>query len=91
MLDPMLLVWTSPLAAGLILAAPLSVWTSQNQLAGLGLFRTPEDVRPPWVIQRAAELRRARQGLGQTRQLIEKLMAGPVAAHQPGPEAHKTS
>lgn len=91
LLDPMLLVWTSPLAAGLILAAPLSVWTSQNHLVRLGVFRTPEDVRPPWVIQRAAELRRARQGLGQTRQDIEKLMAGPVAAHQPGPGVQAAS
>ena len=82
--DPMLLAWTSPLALGLVLSAPLTVWTSRARSdRGFGLFRTPEDVAPPRVISRAAELRARHEGEAAIRRQIDKLMAAPVPVHTP--------
>ena len=52
--------WFTPVIAGLVLAVPVSVFTSRSDLgeaAGrLDLFRTPEEVAPPEVIRRYLEI-----------------------------------
>jgi membrane glycosyltransferase len=48
--------WLAPIWLGLILAIPLAVWSSQRKaglaLKRLGLFLTPEEVRPPQALRR---------------------------------------
>jgi membrane glycosyltransferase len=50
-LHPAFLVWLLPIAGSLIIAIPLSVWTSRVRLGVAfrkgGLFLTPEEVAPP--------------------------------------------
>ncbi len=53
-LDLSFLVWMSPILLGLLLAAPVSVWTSRSRY-GRALLRrkilaTPEEIAPPQVI-----------------------------------------
>ncbi|HET7887587.1 MAG TPA: glucans biosynthesis glucosyltransferase MdoH [Bradyrhizobium sp.] len=50
-----LLLWMSPVIAGLLLAIPLGLLTSRRSSAA-GLFATPEDRRSPPVVLRANEL-----------------------------------
>ncbi|MBU6458536.1 MAG: glucan biosynthesis glucosyltransferase H, partial [Bradyrhizobium sp.] len=50
-----LLLWMSPVIAGLLLAIPLGLLTSRR-LGLAGLFSTPEDHHPPLVVHRANEL-----------------------------------
>lgn len=50
-----LLLWMSPVVAGLLLAVPLGLLTS-SPFRPAGLFATPEDNRPPPVVLRANEL-----------------------------------
>jgi membrane glycosyltransferase len=50
-----LLLWMSPVIAGLVLAVPLGLLTSRPVRAA-GLFATPEDHYPPLVVHRANEL-----------------------------------
>jgi membrane glycosyltransferase len=50
-----LLLWMSPVIAGLMLAIPLGLLTSRRSEAA-GLFATPEDRQPPAVVLRANEL-----------------------------------
>ncbi|WP_407153855.1 glucans biosynthesis glucosyltransferase MdoH [Bradyrhizobium sp. STM 3557] len=50
-----LLLWMSPVIAGLVLAIPLGLATSRRS-ASAGLFATPEDRQPPPVVLRANEL-----------------------------------
>jgi membrane glycosyltransferase len=49
-----LLLWMSPVVAGLVLAVPLGLLTSLRMQRGL--LATPEDNRPPPVVLRANEL-----------------------------------
>lgn len=56
-ISPTFAAWMTPILAGLILAAPVSVWTSRSRY-GLALARrkilaTPEELKPPAVIQLA--------------------------------------
>ena len=71
--------WFTPVLAGLVLAVPVSVFTSRSDLgdaAGrLGLFRTPEEVEPPEVIRRFFEIVDASAG--------KKSAPGPDADGQP--------
>ena len=53
-----LLLWMSPVALGLLLCIPVGLLTSMR-LRGPGVFATPEDLHPPPVVARAAELSRA--------------------------------
>jgi membrane glycosyltransferase len=59
--DPALLAWTAPVAAGLVLAVPMSMVTSRTDLGQtcrrMGLFVTPEEAEPPAVLARACHLR----------------------------------
>jgi len=50
-----LLLWMSPVIAGLVLAVPLGLLTSRRS-GPAGLFATPEDNTPPPVVLRANEL-----------------------------------
>jgi membrane glycosyltransferase len=50
-----LLLWMSPVVAGLLAALPLGLLTSSRR-KGAGLFATPEDRCPPPVLIRADEL-----------------------------------
>ena len=63
--SPMLLVWMSPLVAGLVLAIPLSLITAQASAGGVvrqwGLLCVPEETQPPAVLQ---GLDRRMAGLG---------------------------
>jgi membrane glycosyltransferase len=56
---PDFLPWLSPVAAGLILAVPLSVWTSRTHVGlacrNLGLFLTPTELRVPREIAAAEQ------------------------------------
>jgi membrane glycosyltransferase len=52
-----LLLWMSPVIAGLVLAVPLGMLTSRWS-GPLSLFATPEDHHPPPVVYRANELTR---------------------------------
>jgi membrane glycosyltransferase len=62
-----LLFWMAPVIAGLLLAVPIGL-VSSTAPSGSGsplLFRTPEQMSPPKVLTRAAELARvARQPVG---------------------------
>lgn len=50
-INPGFFWWMSPIVAGLVLAIPLSVWTSRPSIGGFlmhhGLFLTPADTDPP--------------------------------------------
>jgi membrane glycosyltransferase len=50
-----LLLWMSPVIAGLLLAVPLGLLTSRRSGRAM-LFATPEDYRPPPVVNRANDL-----------------------------------
>jgi membrane glycosyltransferase len=50
-----LALWMLPVVCGLALAIPLALLTSQASSSGL--LRTPEEIRPPPVVARAAALR----------------------------------
>ncbi len=56
-ISPYFAAWMSPILLGLILSAPISVWTSRvrngQALARRGLLSTPEERTPPEVIQLA--------------------------------------
>ncbi|MCA6125395.1 glucans biosynthesis glucosyltransferase MdoH [Bradyrhizobium sp. WSM 1704] len=49
-----LLLWMSPVIAGLLFAIPIGAWTAKPALRAL--FVTPEEVQPPRVLVRANEL-----------------------------------
>ncbi|KRD39137.1 glucosyltransferase [Lysobacter sp. Root916] len=61
--SPSLAAWMSPVIAGLLLAIPIVALTSARApgrwLRRVGIFRTPEEIAPPQVLKRAAELRKA--------------------------------
>ncbi len=53
---PVLLLWTAPLLAGCWLAVPFAMATAHPalgaRLAALGLCASPEEIRPPHILQR---------------------------------------
>jgi len=81
-LDPVMFWWSSPVYLGLIFSAPLALLLSQPELGGcLGLFRTPEERRPPSVVARAAELRAAYDAEAPIRLAIEKHLREPAMVY----------
>ena len=64
-----LLAWMSPVVLGLLASIPVGLLTSQRWRSA-GVLATPEDVAPPPVVARAAELAGA-----------PRLEAGPALAH----------
>jgi membrane glycosyltransferase len=53
-IDPLFAAWMAPILLGLVLAAPVSVWTSRSRygkaLARRGILATPEEIDPPEII-----------------------------------------
>lgn len=81
-LDPVMFWWSSPVYLGLIFSAPLALLLSQPELgACLGLFRTPEERRPPPVVARAAELRAAYDREAPIRAAIERRLREPAMVY----------
>lgn len=84
-LDPLLLAWTSPVALGLILAAPLSMITSRIDLGrgarALGLFVTAEETEPPTVMTRAAGHRARYEVEAPTRLALDRLFRAEAPAY----------
>jgi membrane glycosyltransferase len=63
-----LFLWMSPTILGLVLAIPIS-WLSGSLAAGLalrrlGLLQTPDEYRPPEIVEKANQLQRANATLG---------------------------
>ncbi|MHC9086462.1 glucans biosynthesis glucosyltransferase MdoH [Luteimonas sp. RIT-PG2_3] len=60
-MSPGLALWMSPVILGLVGSIPIVMLTSSRAIGGWmrrhGLFSTPEELAPPKVLQRAAELR----------------------------------
>lgn len=54
-IDPALLGWFSPVLLGMLLAIPLTVWTSRSHIGErsreLGLFLTPEETEPNQAVR----------------------------------------
>lgn len=86
-LDPALLIWMSPVALGLVLSVPISLFTSRVDLGAacqrIGLFLTPEETKPPSAMTRAAELRAQYAGEAPVRSQINRLLRAPVPMWTP--------
>lgn len=61
--SPSLAAWMAPVVIGMVLAIPVVALTSDRRagtfLRRLGLMDIPEEINPPTILVRAAELRRA--------------------------------
>jgi membrane glycosyltransferase len=82
-----LFAWMTPVIVGLILAVPLAQWTANSatgrRLRRIKLLLTPEESRPPEILQRANALV-AEFSSGDRRSALERLFADPalLAAHR---------
>src|SRR5205814_3218720 len=82
-----LFAWMTPVIVGLILAVPLAQWTANpdtgRRLRRFKLLLTPEETRPPDILQRANVLVAEFASTGQ-RNAIERLFADAalLAAHR---------
>jgi membrane glycosyltransferase len=82
-----LFAWMTPVIVGLILAIPLAQWTASaaagRRMRALKLLLTPEEDRPPEILQRANSLA-AEFANPDRRTALERLVADPVllAAHR---------
>jgi membrane glycosyltransferase len=82
-----LFAWMTPVIVGLILAVPLAQWTANpetgRRLRRTKLLLTPEESRPPEILQRANALVAGFAGSDQ-RPAIEQLFSDPalLAAHR---------
>jgi membrane glycosyltransferase len=92
-LDPMFLVWSSPVVVGLMLSAPLSMLSARADLgaaaARLGLFTTPEESDPPSLLTRATALRAAYETEARTRAEIARLFVSPPPIATPRPQRRR--
>jgi membrane glycosyltransferase len=102
--DPSLALWMSPVLAGMILAVPLSVWSSRVSAGEWarrrGLLLTPEDVEPePVLATWRAELARVRRSkaaddrsTGAAPSALERVLADPDlrASHRSLTPANET-
>jgi membrane glycosyltransferase len=79
---PSLLVWLSPVIAGLVLSPALSVATASRRLGllfrRLGLFVIPEEAHPPWELSRTNALAAARTP-ATAAPALSRLLADPAA------------
>jgi membrane glycosyltransferase len=92
------LIWASPVFLSLALSALLSLHTSRLragwQARPKRLFCTPEDGRPPPVLARSRELRRAYAEEAAVRRRIDQLFKDPAAPyefHAPPPQARRVA
>jgi membrane glycosyltransferase len=82
-----LFAWMTPVIVGLILAVPLAQWTASpetgRRLRRMKLLITPEESRPPEILERANALAAELAGTDQ-RSAIERLFSDPalLAAHR---------
>ena len=82
-----LFAWMTPVIVGLILAVPLAQWTANphtgRRLQRIKLLLTPEESRPPEILQRANALVAEFSSTDQ-RNAVERLFADPalLAAHR---------
>jgi membrane glycosyltransferase len=82
-----LFAWMTPVIVGLILAVPLAQWTANSaigrRLRRMKLLLTPEESRPPEILQRANALV-AEFASGDRRGALERLFADPalLGAHR---------
>jgi membrane glycosyltransferase len=82
-----LFAWMTPVILGLMLAIPLAQWSASpaagRTLKRSGLLLTPEETRPPEILQRANALA-AQLADSDRRKSIERLLADPalLAAHR---------
>jgi len=78
---PGFLPWLLPVLTGLLVAAPVSAWSSRTALGQaakrVGLFLTPEETAPP------SELRRVRHALERGRGLLAADMSTAPAVERP--------
>lgn len=79
-----LFFWMLPVVLGLVLAAPLVLWTSRARHGLAGLLRTPEEAAPPPVLSRALSLTREIGGREDSGEAVARLHADPalLAAHR---------
>jgi membrane glycosyltransferase len=79
-LRPEYFFWALPIAGALLLAIPLSVWTSRvrtgQRARRLGLFLTPEEIDPPIELR---ELREASEGAPSTGSGLQRAVVDPLA------------
>lgn len=73
-----LFFWMLPVVLGLVLAAPLVLWTSRARHALAGLLRTPEEASPPPVLARALSLTREIGGRDGIDEAVARLQADPA-------------
>ncbi len=85
--SPYLALWMLPVVLGLALAMPLAALTGKRRaglaLRRLGLLRIPEEVEPPPVLVRAADLARVAEagpGVDPVARMLDD--AGLLAAHR---------
>ncbi len=85
--SPYLALWMLPVVLGLALAMPLAALTGKRRaglaLRRLGLLRIPEEVEPPPVLVRAADLARVAEtgpGVDAVARMLDD--AGLLAAHR---------
>ena len=82
-----LFAWMTPVIVGLILAIPLAQWTASpsagRRMRALKLLLTPEEKRPPDILNRANALA-AELASADPRSALERLIADPalLAAHR---------
>jgi membrane glycosyltransferase len=82
-----LFAWMTPVIAGLILAIPLAQWTANPVIGGrlrqMKLLLTPEERRPPQILERANALV-AEFANSERHGAIERLLSDPalLAAHR---------
>jgi membrane glycosyltransferase len=81
------LMWASPVFLSLTLSALLSLHTSRpgagRALRRRGLLQIPEEARPPTVVERAGELRRAYAAEESLRRQIDLLFRERAPVYQP--------
>jgi membrane glycosyltransferase len=83
--DRYVLMWTSPVLLGLSLSSFLSLHTSRVRVGAdpdrKRMFQIPEELDPPLVISRAAELRQRYADEAENRRQIELMLRGPVPVY----------
>ncbi|HEX4180028.1 MAG TPA: glucans biosynthesis glucosyltransferase MdoH [Caulobacteraceae bacterium] len=81
--DRYVLMWTSPVLLGLSLSSFLSLHTSRVRggAGGKRMFLIPEEVNPPPVIERAAELRQRYADQAENRRRIDAMLRAPVPVY----------
>lgn len=82
---PGLLVWFSPLLAGVLLSIPIAVLMGDGRIGAWlqrwGLLATPEELDPPDIVRLHREALAATRPNGHTRSLFEQFVTDPALFH----------